>query len=474
MIKRTFYCFIRSVLLRYGKRMDAKKMLERSRKNAMAIAMIAAQSSTAYRALLKEKGIDANALSNKTDLETLPVLTKNNTFGQASLNALVRSVATENIADVLTSSGSGGTTFGFKLTTRKQQEGSWFDIDLGLQDVFDVDKYPTLVINCLPMGVVFRSRAVTVANVSVREDMACSILRALGPRFAQTIVCCDPIFIRQLLHEGARVGVDWEALNTSLIMGEEVLVESQREYIAGKLGIDLDHDPKRIIGSSYGAAELGLNLLFETRDTIRLRRAVRINSDANALLGFDTCTLSAPSLFCFNPMRCHIEVLNPNAEGFGELCFTLLDKNALILLPRYATGDWGKILDADRIKNTCSMIGCRAPWLPMVAVQGRIRDRVQGIPSVEDIKEMLYEIPAFADKLSGAFIMELRDDANILMLTLQLAKGVEKIDLELIVKFQDLLSSSSKTKEIFLDFHASESNIWSPLLDYERKFSYMR
>ena len=179
------------------------------------------------------------------------------------------------------------------------------------------------------MGVVFHSRAVAVANVSVREDMACSILRDVGPGFQQTVLCTDPLFIRRLLDEARRAGVDWRALNTSVIVGEEVLVEAQRDYIAARMGIDIDRDPRRIVGSSFGVGELGLNLLFETRETIRMRRAMRTQlALAQLLCGSAAVLYAMPSVFCYNPLRTHIEVLNPDANGIGELCITMLDSHS--------------------------------------------------------------------------------------------------------------------------------------------------
>lgn len=474
MIQRTALRLLRKLLLGYGKRIDKEKMLLRSRSSAVRVALQAAKHSAAYRTLLQENGTSIASLTANMALDRLPVLTKDNTFARFSLTEMARPVPEHQLADVLTSSGRGGRTFGFRLTTRKQYESSWFDIDLGLQDVFDVDTHSALLVNCLPMGVVFASRAVTVSNVSVREDMACSILRHVGPRFAQTLVCCDPLFVRQLLLEGERTGVDWKALNTSLIMGEEVLVESQREYIAAKMGMDIDNDPHRMIASSYGAAELGLNLLFETRDTIRLRRAMRSHAGLRNLLGTQAGAQFMPSLFCFNPMRCHIEVLNPDAEGYGELCFTLLDPNAVIPLPRYATGDWGKILENLKVEQACHLAHCNAPWLPMVALQGRINDRPLGIPSVEEVKELIYSMPDLADDLSGAFTLSKQNSGVTTLLTLQLRQGVRQIDPVLVNAFQDLLNADACWFPVTMDFHAADPAGWSPLLDYERKFSYVR
>lgn len=462
---------LRKLLLSYGRRMDGERMLASSRRGAVRAAIQAARSSAAYRALLQEHRVEPSSLSAQTDLLALPVLTKDNTFGRFSLDQLARPTPARELADVLTSSGRGGHSFGFRLTARGQHETSWFDIDLGLQDVFKVDQHATLLVNCLPMGVVFRSRAVAVANVSVREDMACAILRDVGPRFQQTLLCTDPLFIRRLLDEARVAGVDWKALNTSVIIGEEVLVEAQRDYLAARMGFDPDHDSQRLIGSSFGVGELGLNLLFETRETIRMRRAMRLQPEVAQLLSGKSDVGSVPCVFCYNPLRCYIEVLNPDSDGFGELCFTMLDPQAIIALPRYSTGDFGKRVSRQDAAQAAQLAQTTAPWLPVVVVKGRIQDRPTGMPSVESIKELIYLDHAVADQLTGAFRIE-KNDAGGVKLTLQTNSERAAVDAGL---RQQLVALGHRQLSIPLDFDllAPLAFPYRPLLDHERKFSYL-
>lgn len=72
------------------------------------------------------------------------------------------------------------------------------------------------------------------------------------------------------------------------------------------MGIAIDHDPHRLVGSSFGVGELGLNLLFETRETIRMRRAMRGNPALAQLLCEVRHRTALPSVFCYNPLRTHL------------------------------------------------------------------------------------------------------------------------------------------------------------------------
>lgn len=461
---------LRKFMLAQGRRMGVSRMQTASKSHAIGASRRAAKHSEAYRLLLQEHGVDPAQLGSLADWSSLPILTKANTFERFSLAQLARPLPASAIADVLTSSGRGGRSYGFRLTAREQHEDAWFSIDLGLQDVFGVDETPTLLVNCLPMGVVFLSRAVAVANVSVREDMACSILRDVGPSFRQTLLCTDPLFIRRLLGEAQVAGLDWSALNTSVIVGEEVLVEAQRDYIAARMGIDIDTDPYRLVGSSFGVGELGLNLLFETRETIRMRRAMRTQPALAQVLCGASAVDALPSIFCYNPLRTYLEVLHPDASGFGELCITMLDPHAVIPLPRYATGDLGRLISPQETEKAAAMAGTDLPWLPMVAIQGRIKDRSLGLPSVESIKELIYLDHAIADRLSGAFRLA-QDDSGCTTLTLQTSTAAD-VTPELRTQLMELCTRCGLA-DIEVDLRAPTDFPWRPLLDFERKFAYV-
>lgn len=472
MLKEASRRLLRKMLLAYGRRMHPVAMLRRSKERALRVAVRAARDSKAYRALLQEQGVDPANIGSVVELSRLPVLTKANTFERFELSVLARPISVSELADVLTSSGRGGRSFGFRLTARKQHEASWFDIDLGLQDVFDVDTKSTLLVNCLPMGVVFQSRAVAAANVSVREDMACSILRDVGPQFAQTLVCTDPLFIRRLLDEASKVGIDWNALNTSVILGEEILVEAQRDYIAKRMGIDLEGDSARMIGSSFGVGELGLNLLFESRETIKIRRAMRRDKSVEYLMTGRVSGGSMPSVFCYNPLRCHIEVLEPDAQGFGELCFTVSDPDAVIPLPRYSTGDFGRLVDRETVSRAATLTGSAVPWLPVVMVCGRLSDRLKGLPSVEAVKELLYADADVADQLTGAFRIG-RESSGGVHLQIQAATDQPSVSSALLQARIRAHVDRVLQIPVRVEVIAPADFPFRPVLDFERKFRYI-
>lgn len=470
---------LRRALLQYARRLDGEALHAKAEKKALRTAAWAARQSAAYRTLIREHGLDPDRLNALDRLDALPVLTKACTFERFALNDLMRPVPPQDLADVLTSSGRSGQRFGFRLSTRKQHEGAWFDIDLGLQDIFQIDERPTLVVNCLPMGVTFSSRATAVANLSVREDMACSILRDVGPRFNQSVICTDPLFIRPLLWEAERRDVNWGAIRASVVIGEEVLVEPQRQFIEHAIGIRRD-DPTehRLVGSSFGIGELGLNLLFETRETIAMRRRAYAKQAASPTATQQT--RGTPSLFCMNPLRCHVGVLDPDEQGVGELCFTLLARDAVIPLPRFASGDLGRILPREEMQAMAAEAGVEAPWMPMVSVLGRMKDQPDRWPSAERLKEVVYSNGPLANQLTGAFQLlrpstatggDLVGDGTA-VLVVQARPGLEEPREGLAQRLQEHVSQQVALP-LRVDLRSHHQVPWRPLMDYERKFTYL-
>jgi phenylacetate-CoA ligase len=462
------------MLLAHARRQPVEPALLRARAGAMRMARWAAGVSRAYAQLLHEHGLTPRQLAVGVPLDALPVLTKAGTFGRFTLAELARPLAIDQLADVLTSSGRSGSHFGFRLSERRSHDNAWFGIDLGLEDAFRVGEFPTLLVNCLPMGVVFQSRAVTVANVSVREDMACAILRDVGPGFAQTLLCADPLFIRRLLDAGRSAGVDWRALNTSVILGEEMLVEAQRDHIARHLGIDPDHAPHRMVGSSFGVGELGLNLLFETRQTVRMRRAARHTPALAALLQGGAvppgAAQSLPTVFCYAPQRLCVEIVDPDARGWGQLCLTLLDRRAVIPLPRFATGDLARLPTTHEVAQAARLAGVEAPWLPVVLLRGRQSDQLAGAPAVEAVKDVLYADFDDAEQLTGAFRIEAAPATVTPRVLVQATSAGAAQVPGLQQRLQ--LRAAQALLDVEIQLVAPEHFPGRPVLDFERKLAY--
>ena len=187
------------------RRLGEKKLLRAFRR--------AAKKSPAYQILLHESKVNPEVIATAQDVVRLcPILEKSNTFSRFSLKQLIADdVSVNQLASILTSSGHGNSGFAFGLSTRSQMQANPAVIDLGLDLAFDIDSHRTLLVNCLPMGVTFQSNSVCVANVSVREDMACAIIAQAGNLFDQIILCGDPLFLKKLCDYSQEKKLDLES-----------------------------------------------------------------------------------------------------------------------------------------------------------------------------------------------------------------------------------------------------------------------
>ena len=140
-----------------------------------------------YRALLKEEGVHPDQIRDmRTFLEFCPLLTRHNTFNRYPLQDLCVGGSLHDVAEVLTSSGHGG-SFSFGIKNRKQLSASAHFIDLALDMAFQVRSRSTLAVNCCP-GVSFSSERMAIATTGVREDMAVAMVKTFARHYDQTIL----------------------------------------------------------------------------------------------------------------------------------------------------------------------------------------------------------------------------------------------------------------------------------------------
>ncbi len=419
----------------------------------------------AYRTILAEQAVDPRAVRTIDDFrEQVPVLDKAQTFGRFPLAELCRPGAIDALAAVLTSSGQGR-RFSFGLTTAAQARREADHIDLGLAYVFAADRRRTLLINCLSMGVRVVSELATVAEVSVREDMALALATNFGPYYDQVIFVGDPLFLKRLSDAGRDQGLDWSATNVNLIIGEETFGENFRDYLAEHFNIDPARPEEGLIVSSMGVGELGLNLFHETRESVALRRRAAADEGlSRALFGDPAHRQAPPMLFVYNPQRTLVEVVEPGADGFGALTVTVADRDAPLPLIRYRTGDVARPIDPAAVRDRAEVL----PRLPMVALLGREGSRLPDGRDILAYKDALYRDRAVARRLSGAF--RLQWDGEAATLHVQLRPQAPATS-DLAARLAEVMPGGLVPERIRLWPYRQFP--FGMTLDHERKFSYV-
>ena len=322
------------------------------------------------------------------------------------------------------------------------------------------------------MGVHFAASNCTVADVSVREDMALALLEKFKNAYSQFIIVCDPLFLKRLLDEARHRSFSFAGMRTHLILGEETFGENFRSYVGRALQCDPENAAHALLGSSMGVGELGLNLFFETRAAIRLRRAAfRTPALLAELLGRSAVPESVPLVFCYSPLQYFVESISTHdGSPFGRLAVSTLSPDAPLPLMRYATGDSVRLVGREQLDVWASRFqtpGSAAFPLPVVLIRGREADLLTQQAHLSELKDVLYTDDHLAHEISGAFRVTVSEKT----VDIQLRKGSPAMPETVAGRVKGLVAPL--VPDFTVRAWKYEQFTFGMELDYERKFKYL-
>jgi phenylacetate-CoA ligase len=379
-----------------------------------------AASVPAYAALLRERGVDAATVRSADDWRRLPLMTKAEYFHRHPLPALCRDGELAACDMVAVSSGSTGEpTFWPRALADELAIAARFE--QVFRDAFRADERATLAVVCFPLGtwvggmftaaacrhVAAKGYPITVLTPGNNRAEILRVVRALGPRFAQTVLLGYPPFLKDVVDAGLAEGVAWREQAIRLVLAGEVISEDWRDLMAERLGLT---DPARDTASLYGTADGGV-LGNETPISIAIRRFLaRDPAAARAVFG----QARLPTLVQFDPFERYFE------EHDGTLVFS---GDSGIPLVRYHISDEGGVVpyaqviaqlrglgfDAEAQARRGGARGVRP--LPFVYVFGRSHFAVSyyGANVFPDTVIIGLEQPAVRELVTGKFVLEVHE-----------------------------------------------------------------
>jgi len=411
----------------------------------------------AYQKLLQEKNLNPDSIKTIDNFKELPIVDKKNYLKKFELTELCLDGKLSDKYLIDRSSGYSGTSFFWPRLPDEDKDYPTY-MKLAYEQFYQIHEKSTLMIITLALGswvggekISWATREIalrgenpfTVITPGTNIDETLEIVEYFKNKYDQIVIVGYPPFIKTIIDEGERRGIDWPSIKVKIGLGGEGYSEDWREYIREKIGMD-KNDFMGIAGG-YGAADLGMSVGREYPISVLIRKLAHQNKKlAKELFGEE----NIPSLCQYNPATFYIE------EVDKELIFSCQPGIPLI---RYNIHDRGGVIPFDQALEIAESHGFkpfemltelgytkRDIWqLPFFYVYGRSDGTVSisgGKIYVENIKEALDD-PRIAKTNTGNFKMYVEyDDRQNQKLTIkvELSNGIQSND-ELVKKYQDII-----------------------------------
>jgi phenylacetate-CoA ligase len=296
---------------------------------------------------------------------------------------------------------------------------------------------------------------ISIVSPGVNKEEVIKILKKLAPNFKQTIIAGYPPFVKDLVDDALREGINLKTLNLRFIFTGEGFNEDFRNYLTSKAGV------KNVFTdtmNTYGTSELGA-IAIETPLSVLVTQMASRNRNLFRDLFGDL--IKTPTLAQYIPYFVNFECVD------GELFFI---GDSAIPLIKYRSEDNGGLLTFTQVKEILLNHGFNLEkeskkinifnyiyQLPLVFVYERknLTTTLYGILIYpEFIKKALFK-RQLSKFLTGKFTMITKYDKKqnqYLEINLELKKGLkfkkyyEKIALQEIVK--TLREKSSEFREL--------------------------
>lgn len=302
----------------------------------------------AYKDFLKKQGVNPKHIKNTADFSKIPPIDKDNYLRKYDKKQLCwRGNFGHGRWTVSTTSGSTGKPYYFP----RQASQDWqyaLTADLYLRQNFSIQNKKTLYIVAFPMGAwiggVFTYEALriladqsnydlSIITPGIHKQEVINAVKELGDSFDQIIIGAYAPFLKDILDDGKREGVNWEKYSLGFIFSAEAFSESFRDYVA-----DIT-EPKDIYSFSlnhYGTVDQG-TLAHETPESVLIRRRLVAGKQLNVLFPEKT---RQPTFAQYNPELFYFEQENDNL-----LCSTYSG----LPLFRYDLKDYGGLISKKEV-----------------------------------------------------------------------------------------------------------------------------
>lgn len=349
----------------------------------------------AYTSFLRQKRFDPKHVVSPADLILVPPTSKKNYLQKYKLEKMLWNGSLEGQLAFCATSGSTGAPFYFPRSEQLAQQYADFLVEF-LQYGARRNGKPALVVLGFGMGIwiggVITMRAFEIAAARINYPLSIlptgvnkpEIIKAfkqLAPNFGHTIFVGYPPFVKEVLSEAEREGIDVKKLKLRFLFAAESFNELFRDYVIDKAGIK---SPELDTLNIYGTADIGA-MAHETPLSILIRRLA--SQRREVFEGLFAQIHKTPTLAQYNPKYMHFEAVDGNILLTGDSAMPLI---------RYAVGDRGGVIGFDEMIKTLSSFGVD---IEKEAKKAKISDTIHPHPFV-----YVYERVDFSVSLHGITI----------------------------------------------------------------------
>jgi len=367
----------------------------------------------AYRDFLAGHGVVAEEVR---DFGAVPMVTKESYLRRYPLPQRCRGGRLDGADTVAVSSGSSGVPTVWprsvldELVVARRFEDA-------MVHSFQAHERSTLVVVCFALGswvggmytaaacrhLAAKGYPVTVATPGNSVEEILRVVVELAPHYEQVVLAGYPPFVKNVVDEGVRRGVDWAAHQVRMLLAGEVFSEQWRDLVGRRAGMRrVDFDSV----SLYGTADAGV-LGNETPLSVRIRRFLAGHPEVARKL-FDSDRL--PTLVQYDPSSRYFECVD------GTLLFT---GDGGVPLVRYHIADEGGLLSHDALVGFCREHGFEPGQhptadrrAPFVYVFGRSLFTVSyfGANIYPENVTVALERDEISDWVTGKFVVQVLSD----------------------------------------------------------------
>lgn len=310
----------------------------------------------AYKDFLSQHNFNPASVKTFADFSSIPPINKDNYLRVYPKKALCWDGEFSHGQWVIsTTSGSTGDPYYFPRETSQDWQYA-ITAELYLRNNFQVQDKSTLYIVAFPMGAwiggLFTYAALklvaenggydlSIITPGIHKQEVINAVKQLGHDFDQIIIGAYAPFLKDILDDGRRQGIDWKSYNLGFVFSAEAFTEKFRDFVFKSCGIT---DLYKSTLNHYGTVDLG-TMAHETPESVLIRR--KLVSDDSLHLLFPE-PRRQPTLAQFNPELFYFEEENHNlfCTAFSGLP-----------LVRYDLKDYGGIISRQDIHQRLGLAG---------------------------------------------------------------------------------------------------------------------